>query len=270
LNSVCEKVFMYPVLFKFGSLSIYAYGLFVGMGFLLGLYLAKKEAVRVGLDPNRIVDLCFYVLIAAIIGSRLFYGFTRPEIFMHDPVEIFRIWNGGLVFYGGFIAALVTAVAYLKHHALPLWKTADILAPALAAGHFMGRIGCFFAGCCYGRSCDLPWAVTFTRADSLAPQGIPLHPTQLYESLSNLALFGILWAFRKHTRFEGQLFWIYVLLYGVVRSVIERFRGDFRGELFFGVLSPSQFVGIAAALVAVFMLIHLSRKSRIGVRNNPT
>lgn len=260
---------MYPVFFRFGGLSVYAYGLFVGMGFLLGLYLARKEAGRAGLDPNRIVDLCFYVLIAAIIGSRLLYVFTRPEIFMADPVEIFRIWNGGLVFYGGFIAAAIVAAIYLKHHALPLWKTADILAPALAAGHFMGRIGCFLAGCCYGRACDLPWAVTFSRPDSLAPQGIPLHPTQLYESLTNLALFGILWALRRHTRFEGQLFWIYVLLYGAARSVIERFRGDFRGELFFGMLSPSQFVGIGAALVAVFMLIRLSRRSRVGVHNNP-
>jgi phosphatidylglycerol:prolipoprotein diacylglycerol transferase len=200
------------------------------------------------------------VLIAAILGSRLFYVATSPEMFMNNPVEILKIWNGGLVFYGGFIAALVTGVVYLKVQNIPVWRTADIMAPSLALAHFFGRIGCFFAGCCYGKYCDLPWAVTFNHPDSLAPTGIPLHPTQLYESLSNLIIFSILWFFRKRKKHDGQIFWIYVLLYGVTRSVIETFRADFRGEYIFGYLSVSQGIGGFMALVSVIMLLILSRR----------
>jgi phosphatidylglycerol:prolipoprotein diacylglycerol transferase len=251
---------MFPVLLKIGSLSIFTYGFFIAIGFLAGIFLAVKEAKRLGEDHEKIMDLCFYVLIAAILGSRLFYVATSPEMFMNNPVEILKIWNGGLVFYGGFIAALVTGVVYLKVQNIPVWRTADIMAPSLALAHFFGRIGCFFAGCCYGKYCDLPWAVTFNHPDSLAPTGIPLHPTQLYESLSNLIIFSILWFFRKRKKHDGQIFWIYVLLYGVTRSVIETFRADFRGEYIFGYLSVSQGIGGFMALVSVIMLLILSRR----------
>src|SRR3989339_541590 len=174
---------MFPVLLKIGPISIFTYGFFIAVGFLAGIFLATKEAKRLGEDYEKIMDLCFYILVAAILGSRLFYVATSPEMFLKNPVEILKIWNGGLVFYGGFIAALVTGVIYLKVKNIPVWKTADIMAPSIALAHFFGRIGCFFAGCCYGKYCDLPWAVTFNHPDSLAPTGIPLHPTQLYEAL---------------------------------------------------------------------------------------
>jgi len=251
---------MYPVLLKFGKFSIYTYGFFVAMGFLVGISLARKEAMRLGENPEKIMDLCFYVLVSAILASRLFYVAVTPELFMDNPLEIFKIWNGGLVFYGGFIGALITAIIYLKKQRMPLWKTADMVAPSLAIGHVLGRIGCFFAGCCYGKACDLPWAVTFSHPDSLAPKGIPLHPTQLYSALDNLGIFLFLWFFRKHKQFEGQVFWLYVLVYGIARSAIEMLRGDDRGSFLFGVISISQTVGAGMSLIAVFMLIFLSRK----------
>jgi phosphatidylglycerol---prolipoprotein diacylglyceryl transferase len=251
---------MFPVLLKIGSLSIFTYGFFIAVGFLAGIFLAVKEAKRLGEDHEKIMDLCFYVLIAAILGSRLFYVATSPEMFLKNPVEILKIWNGGLVFYGGFIAALITGVVYLKVKNIPLWKTADIMAPSLALAHFFGRIGCFFAGCCYGKYCDLPWAVTFRHPDSLAPTGIPLHPTQLYEALNNLMIFSLLWLFRKRKKHEGQIFWIYVLLYGITRSVIETFRADFRGDSVFGNLSISQGIGGIMAVISVSMLVILGRR----------
>lgn len=252
---------MYPVLFKFGKIAVYTYGLFIAIGFLAGISIAKKEAERVGEDPQRIMDLCFYILIAAIIGSRLFYILTKPGMFLSDPLEIFKIWNGGLVFYGGFIGAVVTVFVYLKKLNMPLWRTLDILAPALAMGHFFGRIGCFFAGCCYGQMCHLPWAVTFSHPESLAPIGLPLHPTQLYSALNNLMIFSFLWFFRKRKAFDGQLCWLYILIYGITRSIIEIFRGDDRGGRVLEILSVSQTIGGIMAVTAVVMLIILKRRS---------
>ncbi|NVM56917.1 MAG: prolipoprotein diacylglyceryl transferase, partial [Desulfobacterales bacterium] len=189
---------MYPVLFRIGPFALHTYGVFVAMAFLSAIALALREARRLGEDADQILDLCFYVLIAAIVGSRILYVVINWPTFEQDPMEIVRIWHGGLVFYGGFIGALLTAWLYIRRKGLQLWKTADIMAPAIAFGQFVGRIGCFFAGCCYGRHFNLPWAITFTHPESLAPKGISLHPTQLYSSLNGLLIFALLmWLRRK-------------------------------------------------------------------------
>ena len=252
---------MHPVLLKLGPFSIHTYGFFVAMGFIAGILLAKREAKRLGEDPERIMDLFFYVLIAAIIGSRLLYIFINPEVFLSDILESFRIWNGGLVFYGGFIAALVVGLVYLKIKKMPMLRTMDIAALSLALGQFFGRLGCFSAGCCYGKACNLPWAVTFTNPDTLAPIGIPIHPTQLYHSLGNLSIFVFLWFFRRRKKYNGQIFCLYILLYAASRSFIEIFRGDFRGEPVFGVLSVAQAVGIIMVPAAVIMMIILRKQT---------
>ncbi len=254
---------MYPTLFKLGPLAIHTYGFFVAMGFLTGILLAKKEAARVGEDPEKIVDLCFYILIFSVLGARIFYVLTMPGYFFSKPLEIFKIWEGGLVFYGGFISAVIFGVIYMKKHGMPFWKIADLISPSLAIGHALGRIGCFFAGCCYGRTCELPWSITFHHPESLAPLGIGLHPTQLYEAFSNVMIFCILRIFRLRKRFEGEVFWLYVLMYGIIRSIIEAFREDFRGGFIFS-LSPSQFIGLCLSLIAIIMLI-ISKKTELRI-----
>ena len=251
---------MYPTLLQLGKLTIYTYGFFLALGFLTGIFLAKHEAKRVDEDPDKILDLAFYILIAAIVGSRFFYVATNPKIYLASPLEMFKIWNGGLVFYGGFIAALVTALFYMRIKNMPVWKTTDIIAPSLALGQTLGRLGCLFAGCCFGKTCDLPWAITFTHPDTLAPSAIPIHPTQLYSALTNFIIFIFLFSFRKKKKFDGQLFWTYVFLYGITRSIIENFRGDFRGELVFGVLSISQATGCLMAILAIIMIVILRNK----------
>lgn len=180
---------MHPVLLKLGNISVYTYGFFIAVGFVIGILIAKREAKRRNIDPELIMDLSFYIIIAAIIGSRLFYVITTPASFIENPVDIFKIWNGGLVFYGGFILALVTAAWYVRKQHLNVWQIADVFAPSIALGQFFGRLGCFSAGCCYGKVCDLPWAVTFHDPNSLAPTNIPLHPTQLYHALGNVMIF---------------------------------------------------------------------------------
>ena len=256
---------MHPVLFRIGDgLAIHTYGFFVAMGVLAGIFFAKHEAKRLGLDFEKVVDMCFYVIIAAIVGSRLFYVFINMDFFMAAPLEVFKIWTGGLVFYGGFIGAALVVVIYIKIYHLPLGKICDIGALSLPLGHALGRIGCFFAGCCYGKTCQLPWAITFHNPDSLAPLNIPLHPTQLYSSASNLIIFLILLFCRPHKSYDGQLFWMYIILYGINRSIIEIFRGDFRGGEVFGIFSISQTIGLSSALFAVVMLVILGRKNAMA------
>ncbi|MGD9975900.1 MAG: prolipoprotein diacylglyceryl transferase [Desulfatirhabdiaceae bacterium] len=250
---------MYPILFRFGNISLFTYGLMLAIAFLTGIMLAKKEAVRTGMDPDQIMDLSFYILISALLGARIFYILTDIKRFIHDPVEIIRIWNGGLVFYGGFIGAVIAAVIFMKKHSMPLLKTADIMAPGLVIGQAIGRIGCLFAGCCYGKVCDLPWAITFHHPESLAPLDIPLHPTQLYAVLAKTSIFVYLWLHRKKKRFDGELFWQYVFLYGLMRSAVEFFRGDFRGQTVMNVFSISQVIGLSLALLGAVMLAWLGR-----------
>ena len=252
---------MYPTLFHIGNFTVHTYGFFVAIGFLLAISLAIREAKRIGEDVEKIIDLSMYIIIAAIIGSRLFYVVINWGEFKDQPLEIIRIWNGGLVFYGGLIGASTVTMWYLRKHKLHVWKTADIFAPSIALGQAIGRIGCFFAGCCYGKICHHWWCLTFTHPESLAPKGVPLHPVQLYSSANALLIYFVLLRLRGSKKFEGELFWGYVLLYAITRSFIEFFRGDYRGALLGGLLSTAQTIGIVTAMVAIFMLVYLRRVS---------
>jgi len=254
---------MYPVLLTIGNISIYSYGFMIALGFFFGIVLAMREARRVGENPEKIMDLCFYILVAAIIGSRLFYVFTAWETFADNPIDIIKIWQGGLVFYGGFIGAVLTAAVYIKLAGMPLGTTADVLAPSLALGQAIGRLGCFLAGCCYGRTTDVFWAVTFTDRNCLAPVDSALHPTQLYSALINFAIFAALFLLSRRNRVTGRVFWTYVLLYGLTRSIIETWRGDFRGAEVLGVLSISQTLGLAGVAVALVMLVRMRRSKAL-------
>lgn len=250
---------MHPILIKIGPITIYSYGFFLAIGFILAIFYSTREAKRVGVDPQKISDLAFYLIIAALIGSRLLFIITEPHDFIENPLEIVKIWKGGLVFYGGFIGALITGIWYVKKHGMPIWKTSDIIAPGIALGQSLGRIGCFSAGCCYGKETTVPWAVTFTDINSLARLGVPLHPTQLYEAALDFCIFLFLISFRRRKTFDGQLIWLYTLLYAVARFIVELFRGDPRGSAFDNLLSTSQIIGIVMAVVAMVMLLTLGR-----------
>jgi phosphatidylglycerol:prolipoprotein diacylglycerol transferase len=244
---------MHPILFHIGPITVHTYGVFVAMGFLLGLAVAVREARRAGEDPQKLTDMALYVLLGAIIGSRALYVLVSREEFAGKPFQVFMIWKGGLVFYGGLVGAILVVIWYTRQHKISLLKTLDIYAPALALGHAVGRIGCFSAGCCYGKPSSLPWAVTFTNPSSLAPLGVPLHPVQLYASLTLFLIFVFLITLRRRQSFEGQLAWTYLFLYAIARFILEFFRGDPRGFVFGGALSTSQFLGLLAAPVAAFL-----------------
>jgi phosphatidylglycerol:prolipoprotein diacylglycerol transferase len=251
---------MHPELFKISLLTVHTYGVLVAAGFLLGLGLAVRQAGKEGIPPNKIVDIGFYILLSALIGSRLFYVMINASHYMKNPLDIFKVWEGGLVFYGGLLLAVPTVLWYVKKNTLGVWNIADMFAPSLAIGHAIGRVGCFYSGCCYGKPAEgLPWAVTFTDPQSLALIGVPLHPTQLYESLGEFIIFFMLIILRKYKSFNGQLFMTYIILYSVLRFIVEFFRGDAARGFISPLISLSQGVSILMFLVAIVGFIILRR-----------
>lgn len=253
---------MFPVLIKIGPLTIHTYGFMIASAFMLGLWLALRQAAREGLPKEKITDIGFYALFSGIIGARIFFIATNWPLFSGHPLDMIKIWEGGLVFYGGVIFALPTVLWYAKKQGLQLWQTVDVWAPSIAVGHAIGRLGCFSAGCCYGLPADLPWAVTFSDPQSLAILGIPLHPTQLYEAAAELLNFAILLVVRKKKTFHGQIFWMYVLNYAIIRALVELFRGDIERGFIMPGISTSQGISIVMFAAALAFLFRL-RRNRI-------
>jgi len=253
---------VFPILFRLGSLNIYAYGFFVAVGFLLGFFIAVRRGREEGIPFERMVDLLFCIVLSAIIGSRLLFVLTDLDHFREYPLQIFKVWEGGLVFYGGLLLAIAVSIIYLRWNRLPVWKFGDISALSIALGLFFGRIGCFFAGCCYGKETSLVWGITFTDPNSLARLNLSLHPTQIYEAIGSLAIFLFLNWKGKKKAFEGEIFWFFLFFYAVVRFIIEFFRDDPRGFLLGEMLSTSQGIGIFLALASLFMLFYLKRRTR--------
>jgi phosphatidylglycerol:prolipoprotein diacylglycerol transferase len=252
---------MYPVLIRLGPFTIHTYGFLIAVGFLIGLWLAVRQGKKEGIPVNKILDLGFYILLAAIIGSRLFFILINFNHYSQNPADIFKIWEGGLVFYGGVLLALPTAVWYVKKNGIGIWKTADIFAPSIAIGHVFGRLGCLAAGCCYGRTAEtLPWGIVFTDPECLAPTNLLLHPTQLYESAGELLNFLILITLRKYKSFNGQLFMMYLILYAVLRFFVEFFRGDVARGFLISHLSVSQGISILMFLAGIAGLMILRRR----------
>lgn len=251
---------MYPVLFAFGRFHVYTYDVMVVLGILVGVVLARRQAAKEGIDPNKIVDIAFYALLAALIGSRLLFVLVNLQEYANDPLKSLKIWEGGFVFYGGLLPAVAVGIWYIRRIGLPLWQVVDIFAPSVAVGHAIGRIGCFFAGCCHGMPTSLPWAVMFKDPQSLAPLGVPLHPTQLYSSFSLFSIFAFLVFLRRRKTFHGEIFWSYIFVYSLVRFLLEFLRADPRGSVLGGVLSTAQAIAIPLAGIAVFMLLLLRKR----------
>ncbi|MBX7147621.1 prolipoprotein diacylglyceryl transferase [bacterium] len=264
---------MHPVLFYIpdflpfiGGRPIHTYGALVATAFLVGLWWSKTEAKRVGLSPERVLDLFFYIVLSAIIGSRLLYVVASVPQWWKDPMVFVRFWEGGLVFYGGLIGAVATSVYYTRKHDLPFFKVADVFAPGIAIGHAIGRLGCFAAGCCFGKpaSPDAWYAVIFPLTDfAIAPHDHPVYPTQLFESFGELCIFLFLMWFRRKKTFDGEVFLMYLIIYPILRSVLEIYRGDtIRGFVVEGVLSTSQFISIIWFVMALILWFSILKRKK--------
>lgn len=250
---------MHPILFQLGFFKIYTYGLCIAIGLVLSAYLFIKKASKFyNYSEHFLENFVLYTFISGIVGGRTLYIILNFKYFYENPIDILKIWNGGLVFLGGFILAFLFVIFWTKKHKINFFGITDILAPYLALGHFFGRIGCFMAGCCYGKPTDFFCGVVFHDKHSLAPLNVKIHPSQLYESFSNLLLFFVLLFTLKHRKFVGQIFSYYLIFYSFIRYFIEFTRSDARGNIF--VFSTSQFISIFLFIFGVFLCIYQKKK----------
>jgi phosphatidylglycerol:prolipoprotein diacylglycerol transferase len=247
---------MHPILFQLGFLTLRSYGLMMALGFAFGIGLSLLLSRREGRSDEVVLDLSVWIMIGAIAGARILYVLVMPESYVAHPLEIFAVWQGGLVYFGGLIGAGFTAYYWLRKHAQPIWSVADCLAPGLALGQVFGRVGCYFNGCCYGRVNEAHGVVFPAIGDQL-----PHLPTQLYEAGFVLLLSVFLYWFKARRAYAGQVFWLYVALYCAGRFLIEQLRGDAeRGTLLWAALSPGQWISLLGLGLALGFHIHLKKK----------
>lgn len=268
---------MFPKLLELGPLTLHTYGLLLALAYLVAIALTARLAEKNEQIPgNRVWDLGFVVILSAILGSKLLMVVSDFPYYWSNPGRFLSLefWQAAGTFYGGLIGAVLASAVYIRSNPdLQFWKLADAAAPAIALGQSIGRLGCFSAGCCYGKPTDWPWAVTFTSEYAYqytgVPLHVPLHPTQLYESLATFLLFlGLLSAYKRR-QFTGQTFLLYVMSYGVIRFVIEFFRGDpERGFVSGGLLSTSQLISLLAVPFAVAAYGYV-RRSASAALNKP-
>ena len=268
---------MYPILFRVWNFPVNTYGVFLAMAFLGAIFVTVRLAVRDGLPKERIYDLCLWLLLSSLVGSKLLMLFTEPE-YRQNPKLLFSLdfLRSGGVFYGGLIGAIIAAYVLMRRWQLPWWKTADACAPGIALGNFFGRQGCFAAGCCWGKPTNLPWGVRFSELGhevTDVPLNAKLHPTQLYESFAMLIVFFFLLWLHKKKKFSGQVILAYAIIYPAVRFLIEFVRDDPRGDIL-GLttrtgLSTSQLIGLVVGIAALITFIIRWRRATASVQLGP-
>jgi phosphatidylglycerol:prolipoprotein diacylglycerol transferase len=261
---------MYPEIFRIGNFPVTTYGIFLAVGMLLALFVASRLAARDGLPRERIYDLGLWTLVGGLLGSKVLM------FFVEDNVQVFSLdfLRSGGVYYGGLIGGFLAVVILVRLYKLPFWKVADAFAPGVALGQAFGRQGCFAAGCCWGKPTDWFWGVHFTEqgheytgVPMYGPSGeeLFLYPTQLIESFTMLAVFGLLYWLHRRKKFDGQVLIAYGIIYSIFRFSIEFIRDDPRGDLF-GLttmtgLSTSQLVSLVVVVASVVLMIWRLRKA---------
>lgn len=260
---------------KMGEFKLHTYGVMLSLGFIVGITLAVFEAKRVGENPEKILDLTFWILISSIVGSRVLYILTTLHEYVAEPAKLFRVWEGGLVFYGGLLGAIAFSAWFVKKHQLNFWKVADTLIPSVVMGQVFGRIGCYAAGCCFGKPAPagMSWAVKFP--DGAAGQLGLIHPTQLYEAFANLFIFFVLLMIRTRKKFHGAVLIGYLFGYSTLRFLVETVRGDkIRGFVFEWdwiksipgpeVLSTSQTVSLGLFVAGIGLWVWRTQQMKVA------
>ncbi len=251
---------MFPELFHIGRFFLPTYGLLVSLGVLIGLWISVRNSEKQGINPDHAWNLGILVVLCGILGAKILYIVNDWSTYAAHPSEIFSFatLQAGGVFSGGLIAGFAAAAWYIHRHRMPALATSDAFAPGLAFGHSLGRVGCFAAGCCYGKPTNHFWGVTFTNPVAHAitgtPLGVSLEPTQLFESVVELANFFILMWLFKRKKFDGQVVAAYFILYGVARYFLEYLRDDpGRGSVFGGIMTGTQLISIGLVLTGGFI-----------------
>lgn len=278
---------MHPTLLELGPVKIHSYGLMLAVGFLLCLHLTRKQYKATGGDPDMLSDMGFGVLLTGLLGTRLLHIFMFPTLYSwSDPLGWIALWRGGLVFQGAFLA-FIFAYFFLRRRKVPFLPTVDVILPYLPLGHAVGRLGCFLNGCCYGKVSDVPWAIRFPRVpfsldeevvggapylDHCENMGLsvfsdqwslPVHPTQLYSFAGLLCLFAVMrFIYKKNSGIAGITIPAYMVLYGILRVVIEFFRGDHNPRHFNDLLSSQQIYSIIMVIAGLAILAVLLRMAK--------
>ncbi|MCX6112910.1 MAG: prolipoprotein diacylglyceryl transferase [Proteobacteria bacterium] len=269
---------MYPSIF--GISYIHAYGFFAGVAIVASIYVATKLGIQSGLKEKYLTRLCIVGVVFGLIGGRLLYEIQNYEYFLKHPIDILLISQGGLTIYGAIILAMISWIIFIRIYKMPMLKTLDVLFVSVPLGLGIGRMGCFCAGCCYGKAvldstgnvittaALAPWYAMKFPSDvgSIGPTDHYVYPAQLIEVIYNLLIFAGLMIFRKKfQKHDGQATWLFLVLYGVCRSIAEIYRGDDidRGFFISGYLSTSQAISIPIVLFALYMLIFYKSPSKI-------
>jgi phosphatidylglycerol---prolipoprotein diacylglyceryl transferase len=246
---------VHPQLLHFGRFFVPTYGFLVSLGVLLGLWISVRNSERLGIDGEKAWNFGILVVLSGIVGAKVLYIINDWSDYSGHLGDIFSIstLQAGGVFSGGLLAAFVAAAWYVRKNHMPALGTCDAFVPGLALGHAIGRVGCFAAGCCYGKPTTHFWGVTFTNplANSITgtPLHIPLEPTQLFESAVQLANFFFLMWLLKRRKFEGQVFGAFLFIYGIARFFLEYLRDDpGRGSFFGGAMTGTQLISIGLVI----------------------
>jgi len=237
---------MFPILISLGPIHVYAYGTMIAIGVILSLVLIERNITNSSVEPSGVGDFIVLSVFSGIIGARMLFVMVNWEQFRFDIMTVFFVWEGGLIFYGGFFTALCCIIVKSRRGAVPLRPLLDTIVPFVALTQGFGRIGCFLNGCCWGKETSMPFGVLFPHLSS------PVHPVQLYESFWTLVLFFFLVYRSRHKKFDGEILGWYGVLYGVGRFIIQFFRGDQPAILFF--LDRPQLVSVVMVIIGLSVL----------------
>ncbi len=252
---------MFPIFFRIGNITLRTYGLFVAIGVLVAYNYVIKNAVRKKVDINFVSNLSFFSLVIGFLGARVLYVILNFKYYKSDLLSIVKIWEGGLVLYGGVLSGLIFGVIFLIKNKQNLLDICDLYAPALFLGLSIGRLGCFSAGCCYGRETDSFFGIVFNSLDSLAPIGVKIFPTQLFESLYSLLIFIFLHIIFAREKFKDKLLFLGLTIYSILRFLNEFLRGDYRGEFLF-IFSPSQVISLVLVILNLVIIIYINFRGK--------
>jgi phosphatidylglycerol---prolipoprotein diacylglyceryl transferase len=241
---------MHPELFKIGPVTFYSYGLLMGLAFVVAAFIAGKEADRKGFGGDDYYNFLLITLVVGVVFSRFMYVVLRLPEYLGDPISMLDIRSGGLAIHGGLLGGVLTGIWFSRRKHISFWSLADSVAPSLALGMGIARWGCLLAGCCYGKLSTVPWAVTTVLASGWR------HPTQVYESILDFAIFGVLWLYRTRARGQGQVFAGWVGLYSIVRFIVEIYREP---DLVIGPLTAAQIGSLALVAISAVVWVHLGR-----------
>jgi phosphatidylglycerol:prolipoprotein diacylglycerol transferase len=258
---------LHPELFHLGFVHLRSYGLMMAVAFVVGTFLGLREARRLGLDEDRVVNVILVTLVASVFGARMLYVLEHLPEFRREWTSVLALWQGGLTLYGGIAAGTFAGLVAARRMRLPVWITADALTPSLALGTMFGRIGCFLNGCCYGRPTSLPWGVVFPH-DSFAYLEFgdqPVHPSQLYNALAGLLMFVLFQSLRHRFRVPGVMFWSFIVLFALVRIPIDLTRTYEPDAVLMRIgmsdVTESQLMSAGMILFGVLMILRLRRNA---------